>query len=69
MTNRCEESVTCKCGHTGTLRAFTFSQPWQVFKCPSCKYRFCRTLRISGEKSRVVVQEFDPQSPRFACYE
>lgn len=51
-----DETITCKCGHTDTLRTFTVQQPWGVYRCPACKYRWHRAL----ENGRVVLRECIP---------
>jgi hypothetical protein len=73
--NPATETITCKCGHTDTLQAFVYLQPWQVFRCPGCKFRFIRALApaslstpMGGGKTRVVLKEFNPCDPQFARY-
>ena len=63
-----EETITCKCGHTDTLKAFPLAQPWMVFRCPSCRLRWVRALccPMGGGKTRIVIEEYNPCDPRFA---
>ena len=56
-----QETVTCKCGHTDTLRACTLATPWGVFRCPACKWTWERVLTtMGGGKTCIVIREYTP---------